>query len=193
MWMLFRDRVVGQHRLLFAMSGGKARQIGSMSNTLTVQCFRSWSDLDDQSKDFLKRNQDKIHWDVQGDLNAGMSVWIGFSDGVPATIAQTRSGQNVNVYFFPMTERCALISHCFTVPDMRGRGYYVEILKHVCRTLAEEGTTRIYIDCSDSNLSSERGILSAGFLPIGQGVHRRNGTVHWRQDAPPSICRLEER
>ncbi len=191
-WSLLRDRLVGQYRLLFAMSDDKARGIDiSSAPPLAIRCFESWPELDEDSKAFLAANQDKIHWDVRKHMDEGMAVWIGFANEKPVTIAQTRPGQNVNVYFFPMTERCALVSHCFTTPDARGRGYYVAILKHVCRALADEGFTRIYIDCSDSNLSSERGILSTGFLPIGKGLHRRNGTTRWRQETPPSIRRLE--
>ena len=191
-WRIGRDRIMGQHRLLFCMSGDKARQIDLGIGKLTVQRFDDWSDLDTKSLAFLEANHDKIQWDVRKHLKEGMSVWIGSPDGVPATIAQTRPGQNVRLYFFPMTEHCALISHCFTAPNQRGQGFYVAILKHVCRSLVEKGFTRIYVDCSDSNLSSERGILSAGFSRIGRAVHRRDGTTVWYQETPPSVTRLEE-
>lgn len=190
---LGRDWIMGQHRLLFSMSGEKAQQIDVCSDKLTVRRFDDWSELDAESLSFLDDNHDKIQWDVRKHLEGGMSVWIGSSSGTPASIAQTRPGQNVRLYFFPMTERCALISHCFTTPNQRGQGFYVAILKHVCRALAESGFTRIYIDCSDSNLSSERGILSAGFLRIGRAIHKRDGTTVWYQEAPPSITRLEEK
>lgn len=192
-WRLGRDRMLGQHRLLFCMSGAKARQIDHGVGKLSVQRFNAWAELDAESKAFLRANRDKIQWDVKTHLEEGMSVWIGSSDRTPVTIAQTRPGQNVRLYFFPMTERCTLISHCFTAPDHRGQGFYVAILKHVSRSLAETGFTTVYVDCSDSNTSSERGILSAGFLRIGHAIHRRDGKTVWYQETPPSITTLEGR
>ncbi|WP_235575914.1 GNAT family N-acetyltransferase, partial [Roseovarius tolerans] len=191
-WRIGRDRITGQYRLLFCMSGDKARQVDLGTRKLTVLRFDDWSDFDTKSLDFLEANHDKIQWDVRKHLKEGMSVWVGSFDGAPATIAQTRPGQNVRLYFFPMTERCALISHCFTAPEQRGQGFYVAILKYVCRSLGEKGFSRIYIDCSDSNLSSERGILTAGFLRIGRAIHKRNGTTVWYQETPPSVTKLEE-
>ena len=190
-WRLLRDRLLGQHRLLFAMSGEKAAQIVTDNNPLEIHRFDNWEAVDAAARRFLEVNRDKIHWDVRQHLSEGMVFWIGHHEGRPKTIAQTRSGQDVRLYFFPMTERCALISHCYTAPEARGQGLYVAILKHIARQLAADGFTRIYIDCSDSNTSSERGILSTGFLPIGRGQHRRDGSTRWRQDMPPSVTSIE--
>ena len=188
-----RDAALGQHRLLFAMSGEKAARVGRTAppTPLDIRRRDDWAALEPETRAALAANARFVWWDMERALAAGWVAWVGHEEGAPVSFAMTRRGDRTDAYFFPMTERCALISHCVTLPEARGRGHYVAMLRHVCGALAAEGMDRVYIDCTDFNVSSERGILSAGFLPIGRGVHRRGGALVWRQETPPSVRRLE--
>lgn len=191
-WNLASEVILGQHRLLFAMTGDKAAGIEvSPPEGLAVRRYGSWDELGPQERAFVNDNARLIHWDVPRSLAAGAVTWIAAKDGTPVSIAQTRRGDRIEVYFFPMTETCVLVSHCMTLPDWRGRGYYEVMLRHVSRELQREGCRRIYIDCLRENKSSQRGIIKAGFLEIGRGIHRRNGSIVWWQETPPSVSRLE--
>ena len=77
------------------------------------------------------------------------------------------------------------------MPEVRRQGFYTQMLHYIGRTLASEGQMRLYIDCSASNVASQRGIRRAGYTEIGCGRHRRSGATLWWQKAPPSVFRLE--
>ena len=63
-----------------------------------------------------------------------------------------------------------LIRDCFTLPAMRGRGLYPEILDFAINEIQQEITSkkvRIVVNSIFSNRSSIRGILKSGFLKAG--------------------------
>lgn len=62
-----------------------------------------------------------------------------------------------------------LIQNCFTLPAHRGRGLYALTLAHACRHLRcnQSQSPRVFVECSTFNFASKRGILKAGFEPVG--------------------------
>lgn len=62
-----------------------------------------------------------------------------------------------------------LIQYCFTLPAHRGQGLYAPTLAHACKYLRHNQgqTSRVFVDCSVFNFASKRGILKAGFEPVG--------------------------
>ncbi|TGD61193.1 hypothetical protein EYC08_19150 [Tabrizicola sp. WMC-M-20] len=187
-----RDAVKGQHRTLFAMTGDFARGLPATTNRhLDIARYDEWSAIPASVQNALITQKRYLWWDTEAMLATGAELWVGFQEAQPLTFSMTRRGDRVDVYFFPMTETCSLISHCVTLPEARGQGLYVDMLRHISQTLAEDRQNRLYIDCTDFNFASERGIYRAGFRTIGRGVHRRSGTTVWWQETPPSVTRLE--
>jgi len=187
-----RDVVKGQHRTLFAMTGQYAKHMPATVNPdLYILHYHDWSAIPEPIRNVLFVQKRYLWWDTKTMLAAGAELWVAVQGGHPLSFAVTRRGDKVDVYFFPMTETCSLISHCVTLPEARGRGLYVDMLRHVGKTLAQDGQNRLYIDCTDFNFASERGIHRAGFLAIGRGVHCRSGATIWWQETPPSVARLE--
>jgi hypothetical protein len=190
---LLRDRILGQHRMLFAMTGARALAAKvEVAAILEIRRYSVWADVPPELRADVATAGQFVWWDVAAMLQSGAEFWVGTTTGRPLAYAMTRRGDRVALYFFPMTERCSLVSHCVTLPEARGRGLYVAMLCHIGRTLALEGQTRLYIDCSDVNFASERGIRRVGYSKIGRGIHRRSGAILWRQETPPSVSRLEE-
>lgn len=186
-----RDMILGQHRLLFAMTGAQAAATeATLPDGFVIRRYESWDQIDAGLRKVLSENSRYIWWDTQKNLDGGAQLWVGARDGVPVSFAQTRGGDIMGAYFFPMTSNCELISHCVTLPSARGQGYYVHMLRHACQALGKAGASRVYIDCTDFNTSSARGIEAAGFHRIGRGVHRRSGALVWYQETPPSVAVL---
>ncbi len=61
----------------------------------------------------------------------------------------------------------AFIYRCFTRADFRGRRLYPAALQFAARWLAGRGCSRVLIDHHVANQASRRGILAAGFQPVG--------------------------
>lgn len=59
-----------------------------------------------------------------------------------------------------------------TLPDWRGRGLYPALLQHIRYALGQAGATELILDVRTVNLSSLRGIVKAGFLPIARAGYR---------------------
>jgi hypothetical protein len=59
-----------------------------------------------------------------------------------------------------------------TLPDFRSRGLYTNALRYLVRNIHEGGARCIYIAVDPNNLSSVKGIQSAGFSPF-LGFRRR--------------------
>lgn len=187
-----RDAVIGQHRMLFAMSGARALAApADLPTGFNIRHHEVWDAVSHNLQAQILASARFVWWDVEAMLHAGAELWVGVQDGRPLAYAMTRRGDQVDVYFFPMTERCSLVSHCVTMPEARGQGLYVHMLRHIGRVLASEGQRRLYIDCSDFNFASERGIRRVGYTEIGRGLHRRSGSIVWWQRTPPSVSRME--
>ena len=70
-----------------------------------------------------------------------------------------------------------------TLPAWRGRGVYRQLLQMILRHELE--ADRFWVGHDTPNVASRRGILRAGFRPVG-AVHRRpTGTLIFVPDGPP--------
>jgi GNAT superfamily N-acetyltransferase len=59
-----------------------------------------------------------------------------------------------------------------TLSDWRGRGLYPALLQQIRYTLGQDGITELLVDVKTVNLTSLRGIVKAGFLPIAGAAYR---------------------
>jgi GNAT superfamily N-acetyltransferase len=73
----------------------------------------------------------------------------------------------------PLAKSRAAIYRAFTREDFRGRRIYPAGLQFACDWLAGQGIRRVLIDHDVRNLASEKGIVAAGFRPLGRyRVHK---------------------
>lgn len=186
---LGQDVVLGARRIVFAMTCARAAAAPvNLPARVEIHRHGIWEGV---PQDLRAQISAAVSWDAAALLGAGAELWVAMRDGRAMAYALTRRGDRVGVYFFPLTERCSLVSHCLTMPEVRRQGFYTQMLHYIGRTLASEGQMRLYIDCSASNVASQRGIRRAGYTEIGRGRHRRSGATLWWQKAPPSVFRLE--
>lgn len=181
MYRLARTRLFGVRHVVY---GRAAYLLGKQSDQdikeFVVQCVTDWSTFEHMLNTELKAWPGHIlPDDPQGLWRDGAQFWIGRWQGQAATIAVSRRSQQVRAFFFPLQDGQALISHCGTVPCLRGRGLYPAMLTQIIRELAVEGVAYVVIHCADWNVPSRRGIERAGFNPIGTGLQRRGGKTNW--------------
>lgn len=186
---LGQDVVIGSQRMVFAMTGTRAAAAPvNLPAGVDVHRHGIWEGV---PQDLRAQISAAVSWDAAAMLGAGAELWVAMRDGRAMAYAISRRGDKVGIYFFPLTERCSLVSHCLTMPEVRRQGFYTQMLHYIGRTLASEGQMRLYIDCSDSNTASQRGIRRVGYTEIGRGLHRHSGATVWWQKTPPSVSRLE--
>lgn len=63
------------------------------------------------------------------------------------------------------------IGPCRTVPDERGKGYYPYLLRKIVESTEKD----CYMIVNETNQSSIRGVLKAGFVEIGRGYKNSKG------------------
>jgi hypothetical protein len=61
----------------------------------------------------------------------------------------------------------AEITCCETPPGWRGKGMYPFAIRQIAAVARSAGIRRLYMKTSETNTASQRGIIKAGFLPIG--------------------------
>lgn len=72
---------------------------------------------------------------------------------------------------FPFMSKGELhIGPCWTAAEFRGRGIFPAVLSRIARD--NPGKT-FWMLTDESNVSSQRGIMKAGFQPVGTGVRAR--------------------
>ncbi|MBE6941078.1 MAG: GNAT family N-acetyltransferase [Ruminococcaceae bacterium] len=82
---------------------------------------------------------------------------------------------------FPFLRKGDLeIGPCATLPEYRGRGIYPAVLRHICKTFANEDTV-FYMIVNDQNIPSIRGIEKAGFELCGTVKRSRFLKIYNRQ------------
>ncbi len=118
-------------------------------------------------------------------LDQGGKLWIGRLAERFANLGGTRTGDRMDAYFFPLISQSAVFSHFVTFPGYRGKNLFPAMLVGILRTLAGQGIEIFYIDCTDWNIPSIRGIERAGFQLIGHGRDHGSGKLVWFQTAKP--------
>jgi hypothetical protein len=180
-YRIARTRLCGERHVVFGRATDVLKQWpGPDIAGFVVERVGSWSAMEQLLQTELSTWPRQILPDDSRRLwQEGSQFWIGRLRGQAVTIAVSRSGQQVQAFFFPLQAQQSLLSHCGTFPCFRGRGLYPATLRQIARHLAAEGTTYIVIHCTDWNTSSKRGIERAGFQPIGIGIKRRGGKLRW--------------
>jgi GNAT superfamily N-acetyltransferase len=72
-----------------------------------------------------------------------------------------------------------------TLPDWRGRGIYPHLLHGIIAAESAMGATRLWIIHAPENPASARGIVKAGFAPVGDLSFRATGGAGFRPFADP--------
>ena len=95
--------------------------------------------------------------------------------------------------YFVVPERSLYIYESFTSPDVRGRGIYPEVLRHIAADARREGSTELWIGVGDTNAPSLRAIDKAGFArAFDISARRRWGRVEIRSTAGPRAAVADE-
>lgn len=72
-----------------------------------------------------------------------------------------------------------------TLPDWRGRGIYPHLLQAIVTAESAAGAARLWIIHAPENPASARGIIKAGFAPVGDLSFRAAGGAGFRPFADP--------
>ncbi len=112
-------------------------------------------------------------------------------DGRLAGVAWLTSARD---YAPARRSECALLERCFTFPEYRGRGVFPALLAYAVRWNRERHPERgaPLVECSISNASSARGILKAGFKPVGVLVMAWRWKHFWRRRSVDGPVRARE-
>lgn len=106
-----------------------------------------------------------------------ITYWFGITDN--QIVFQAKTSVNHERYFVPVNHDQAVISHCRTIPEYRGRGFYLKGLEQIMYLMSKMGIYTFYIDCNDWNWPSKKGIETAGFELIGYG-RDHNGKLTYK-------------
>lgn len=68
----------------------------------------------------------------------------------------------------------AYVYESFTRADSRGRGLYPFALEHICRDVAAQGISRVWVAVEGGNPSSLKAVAKAGFRPVTEVRYRRS-------------------
>ena len=104
-------------------------------------------------------------------FNRGCELWVGRLDGHVAGICWSKCDNVGEKYYLRLTKTDAMILSCMVFPEFRGRGIYPAMLETMVQTMmGHNNVGRVFIDCKSWNTPSIRGILKAGFYPIGKAL-----------------------
>jgi hypothetical protein len=77
------------------------------------------------------------------------------------------------IFIFSFMDKNGIhIGPCYTHDNYRGRGYYPYLLTFIT---SEYKYKNIYIFCEETNISSQKGILKAGFKSFAKGYKSKIG------------------
>jgi GNAT superfamily N-acetyltransferase len=77
-----------------------------------------------------------------------------------------------------------------TLPEWRGRGIYTALLGAILRD--DQTASRFWIGHNAGNTPSARGILAAGFTPVGEAYEDANGALHYARYGDDERARAAE-
>jgi len=171
---ILRSQVFGQRRLIFALSATEAMQVPPIViEGYQVRWLAGWPRVRQELYEPLGCHRRHLPDEPQQLSEEGAWFWVGWLEGQAANVGVSRMGDKVGRFFFPLTARQCLLSHFDTLPDFRGRGLYRAMLVHIMHEMRTRGVETFFIDCSDWNTASRRGIEHVGFHVVATGVEGR--------------------
>jgi hypothetical protein len=180
-----RSKILGYKTLVFARNSHNSDSTAPAEMpSFKMRVFKSWQAVDDNIKQQLRQND---HF-LESLIKNGAWLWAGYCDDEFTNAVLTFRGDKKRRYYFPLDEKCVVISHCITMPQYRRLGLYKTSLAYVLNELAQNGQNLFYIDCSDWNFPSIKAIEAVGFTLIGEGQHKRKDQLLWRQKTKPSLA-----
>jgi hypothetical protein len=187
-WRIGRCKMARQHRLVYSLSAAGLDRVPVVEIPgYEVEGISSWETVGSSLRREFEKHKQLIYWDVQGFLEQGGKIWLGRLEGRLANLGGTRTGDRMDFYFFPLIPKSAVFSHFVTFPDFRGKNLFQAMMGKILLTLAGQGVEQFYIDCTDWNIPSIRGIERTGFQLIGHGQAGRSGKLVWFQTSKPCV------
>lgn len=190
---LVRSGLYGQHRLIYVSRSFDRAAEPTPQNEhdgMMVCSHVTLNTIPPYIQEQLDQNRRYIWWNYREMLARGIRHWCAESAGALVGLAVTRLPDEIDRYFFPLQSPAILISHCVTLPGFRGNRIYPRMLSAIMAQMRSDGCGPFIIDCADYNESSRVVIERSGFALLGRGVHKRNGTLLWMQDAPPALSEV---
>jgi len=177
-YRMVRGKIAGQRRLVFALARTDLDRTEPQAlPDYRIKCFSSLQAIESALSNEIFDKWRSFGWSQEHFEESGTNFWVGLFGNRLANLGVSRNGIAIGSYFFPLQPNWAVLSHFVTLSDFRGRHLYLIMLRHIVHTLADGGTDKFFIDCTDWNLASIRGIERAGFRRIGIGRVERKGKV----------------
>lgn len=186
-WLIALDIFFRQRHNVFSFDCSEVHKCPRIEvKGLAFQTYKKLSEVDPKLLQAMEQEKRHMDWSTEEWFSRSWRLWIGTIEGQLAIAGWTRTAEQSNDFFFPITSGCALMWQTVTLPAFRGRGLLSAMLGKVLQTLADEGIKYVYGSCRDFNYSSKRGIERAGYCQIGYGIiRRRTGCGIWFPNIKP--------
>jgi hypothetical protein len=114
-------------------------------------------------------------WAAEAFADQGVA-WGAFVEGqfahlswvIPGTLDRLRRG----VRLVKVRPGEVEITHCVTLKAFRGRHLYPATIRHLASEVLKTGARRLIMITTEQNVSSQRGIVEAGFTRSRHGIYR---------------------
>ena len=180
-----RSLLFSDHRMVYALNPSSLMDGDAVERQLgyNVTVIHNLDTISEEEEALLGNNQKYFPWNIKTRLQSGSYCWLGMMECKLANIGWTTRGDRIEAYFFPLTKKNIIISHCATLPQWQGKGLYPVMLQHIVRATSDQMIDRIFIESSDWNRASTRGIQRAGFQMVGTGICKKNNSLLWVEQA----------
>jgi GNAT superfamily N-acetyltransferase len=173
-WLIFRDALMYRVRLVYEASlNDIAASSTGIKMPLEMRRFGAWSEIDEPMRQGLAANPHEFGWDVEKVLAQGWRMWTGTLGSDLVFVCWTRDKSCCDAFYVPLKDGETLLCSAATANGFRGRGIFKSMLIQVAAHLKNEGGTKLYIECLDSNTASRRGIEHTGFRRMGRVIYWR--------------------
>jgi len=173
LYQMLRDKACGPRFLVYAAKIPLRSETLLYPEGFTIQSFDNWLQVDLSLRNIIEKDLKDEYWGKLEWFDLGWKLWIGTINEQLAILSWTRSGQQSEDFFFPLTDDCILIWQTVTLRKFRGRGLFSVLLQHITKTMSDQGIEMVYVSCRDFNYPSMNAILKAGFTFIGYGEKKR--------------------
>ena len=158
------------YHLCFSMSGESFKQSQFVPGLKIVRCDNEGEIAPDHLEQiFVEEGPESISQLRQNFTQCGI-LWLGLIDQSVVAYQFSRRGCNTTRYLVNLRPEDLVIYATMTFAKWRGRGINPAMMQYIVeKELAGRGTA--YVNCKGWNKASIRGILKAGFKPLGRYDH----------------------